>query len=92
MKKNSAVLSANTNRNTTKHLLIWAVVVGAILAIPFFSQAPWSIQDYLFAGVVLYGAAFLYEVASKKMQTTHRYMLAGVVLLIIVLIWGWAVA
>jgi uncharacterized membrane protein YfhO len=80
----------NTN-NTKKRLGIWAIVVMAILMIPFLTNAPWTGSDYIFAGVVLFVLATAYELITRNLKNKfHHVLVGGAILLIIVLIIGWA--
>jgi uncharacterized membrane protein YfhO len=77
--------------NTKKRLTIWAVVVIAILMIPFLTNAPWTGSDYVFAGIVLFILATAYELITKNLKNKlHHVFVGGAILLIIVLIIGWA--
>lgn len=77
----------------TQRLSMWAVVVTAILLIPLLARAPWTMFDFVFAGGVLFGAATIYEVATKnRSEKTYRMTVAAVVLIGVLAIWAWAVA
>jgi hypothetical protein len=80
------------SNNVVQRLGIWAVIVGAILLIPLLGKAPWTMGDFIFAGVVLFGAATIYEVMTKKMDRAHRIAVGFAVAMVVFLIWGWAVA
>lgn len=80
-------------KNTAKRLSTWAAIVAAILAIPLLARAPWTGSDFVFAGVVLFGSATVYEFATRNTRSTTRRLAVGAaVLAIVVLIWAWAVA
>ncbi len=77
---------------TLKRLGVWALVVAAILAIPFFGKWPWTSSDFIFAGTVLFGAATLFELVTSQMKNkTHRIVVGVGVLGLVLLIWAWAV-
>ena len=85
--------STTITRNTMKRLSIWALVVIGILLIPYMANFPWSVSDFVFAGGVLFGAATLYEITTMKIHNqNHRIAVGAAVLLVVFLIWGWAVA
>lgn len=80
-------------KKTQKRLTIWAVVVAGILLIPFVTRAPWSAADYIFAGVVLFGAATIFEFVTKNIKEKMYKIAVGIaVLFVLMLIWAWAVA
>ncbi len=82
-----------TRKNIKKRLGIWAVIVAAVLLIPFVSRAPWSLGDYILAGVVLFGAASIYEFATKNaVDKKYRIIVALVILGFLMLFQAWAVA
>lgn len=82
-----------SHTNTTKRLTIWAMVVAGILSIPFLAQAPWTAFDFIFAGIVLFGSATVYEVSTRNMKNTmHRVAVAIAVLAFLVLVQAWAAA
>ncbi len=80
----------------TKHLqkrfTLWAVIVGGILMIPLIAQFPWSMGDFILAGLVLYGAAAGYEItASYFKKRLFRILIAIGAISGVILVWGWAV-
>lgn len=82
-----------TSINVTKRLGVWAFVVALILLIPLVGQAPWTLMDFIFSGVVLFSLATSYEVVTQHMtKRTHRIATGIIVLFILMLIWAWAVA
>jgi hypothetical protein len=77
----------------TKRMSVWALVVAAILLIPYLGNAPWTTMDYVFASVVLLSSASSYEIITERMKDKiHRIGVGIAVLAVVVLIWGWAVA
>lgn len=81
-----------TMPQTSKRLAIWAVVVAVILSIPFVTGAPWTVMDYAVAGVILFGAASVYEFATAKMSDrNHRIITAVGVSAVVLMIWVLAV-
>jgi hypothetical protein len=57
-------------QNITRRLIVWAVVVALILLIPlvamqFTSEVNWTLSDFVFAGVLLFGTGLTYELARK---------------------------
>lgn len=80
-------------KNLPKRLSIWAAVVAAILMIPFVAQMPWSAGDFIFAGVVLFGLATVYELATRNIKNVkYRVIVGAVIVTVLILIWAWAVA
>ena len=63
----------------TKRLTVWALIVTAILLIPYLGKFPWTASDFIFSGVVLFGSAAVYEFTTKNMGSkTHRIAVAVV--------------
>lgn len=87
----------NTNiimqRNIKKRLRMWAIVVAAVLMIPFLAKAPWTVGDFVFAGVVLFSCATVYEFTTRNMSNKmHRIAVGLAVLAFIALVIAWAAA
>lgn len=79
--------------NVLKRIGIWALIVSFILLIPLLGQAPWTLMDFIFAGVVLFGLATFYEVVTLYMtKRTHKIAAGFAVFMMLMLIWAWAVA
>ena len=58
-------------QNITRRLFVWAVVVALILLIPlvamqFTSEVNWTLSDFVFAGVLLFGTGLTYELVARK--------------------------
>jgi hypothetical protein len=81
-------------QNLIRRLSIWAIVVAVILIVPFLamrfdwsvpdpgSPAPekvnWSLFDFVFAGTLLFGAAFSYELVARKGSTIAYRAAVGI--------------
>ncbi len=80
-------------KNITKRFLVWALIVSAILMIPVLANFPWTARDFIFAGVVLYGSAATYELLTRNLSDkTQKIAVGFAVLMVVLLIWAWAVA
>jgi DNA-binding PadR family transcriptional regulator len=58
-------------QNITRRLMVWAVVVALVLFIPlvamqFTSEVNWTLSDFVFAGVLLFGTGLTYELVARK--------------------------
>lgn len=79
--------------NTSKRLVLWALAVAAIQMIPFLGRFPWTLNDYVFASVVLFSAAMIFELTIKQVKNnTYRIALGFGILGGVLMIWAWAVA
>ena len=59
--------------------------------IPLLTKAPWTSGDFIFAGVILYSLATIYELTTRKMTNNkHKLAVAVALLAAIVSIIGWA--
>lgn len=80
-------------KNIIKKLSIWAIVVVGILMIPVVTKAPWTSSDFIFAGIVLFGCATVYELATRNMSNRNHRILVGIaVIAFIGLVIAWAAA
>jgi hypothetical protein len=68
-------------KKTTKRLMVWAITVAVILLIPFLTNMPWTGSDFVFAGVLLFGSAFVYEMLTKDLVDSRRRKITGLVVL-----------
>jgi hypothetical protein len=82
-----------SSAKSVKKIAIWAVVVACILSIPLLGNAPWTLGDYIFAGSVLFAAGVVYELLARNMKNNlQRIVIGAIILFLLLLIWGWAVA
>ncbi len=80
-------------KNVKKRLSVWAIVVAGVLMIPFLGKLPWTRGDFVFAGVVLFGLATIYEVSTKNMNNKmHRIAVGVAVAALLILVQAWAAA
>jgi hypothetical protein len=76
-----------------RRLAIWAAVVAAILTIPVIAMRVsdawnWDLFDFIFAAVVLFGAALAYElVASRGGTAAYRIAVGVSVVTALLLVW-----
>lgn len=76
-----------------KKLSIWAIIVVGVLMIPLLTSAPWTMRDFVLAGVVLFGSATLYELLASKINNRYFRIVVGFAVgLLVIAIWAWAVA
>ncbi len=84
-------MNTKETKNIKKRLMVWAIIVTAILMIPFLAKAPWTESDFAFAGVVLFSLASVYELTTRNMKNKmHHIIVAMVLLFLIMLILAWA--
>lgn len=75
-------------RNIKKRLSVWALIVAAVLLIPYFFMPLWTPGDFVFAAVVLFGSAFVYEMVTKNMANYNHRLTAGfIVAAVLAFIW-----
>lgn len=51
-------------RMSRRRIAVWAAA-ALVLLLPLVTGAPWSLSDYLFAGILLFGSLGAYEVAAR---------------------------
>lgn len=87
------IMKEDTMQNMTKRLLIWAVVVALVLLVPliamqFRTEVNWTLFDFVFMGVLLFGAAVAYEVVARKMPNgMYRAAVGMAVTASVLLVW-----
>ncbi len=71
-------------------MLLTALVLLLIplIAIQFTNEVKWTVFDFVAAGVLFFGTAFLCELALRKVKkTNHRIVICAVLLILLFLIW-----
>jgi hypothetical protein len=81
-------------RNITRRLVVWGIIVALLLLVPlvamqFSDEVNWTRSDFVVAGVLLFGSALIYELATKNMTSTKNRLALGIVVAA-VLLWLWA--
>ena len=75
-------------------LKIILITVFFILMIPLVasqlnSDVNWDIQDYIIAGLILFGAGFLIHIAFNRLKTVkHRTIIIIVLFVLLLLLWA----
>lgn len=68
---------------------IAALLVLPLIAMQFTSEVMWGPEDFAFAGILLIGAAAIFELAAWKVRDlTGRLVLAAVLAGTVLLIWA----
>ncbi|HEX6173631.1 MAG TPA: hypothetical protein VF089_06420 [Candidatus Binatia bacterium] len=81
-------------QNITKRLRVWAIIVALLLLVPlvamqFTDEVVWTRSDFVVAGVLLFGSALVYELATRNMSHAKKRIAVGIVV-VVVLLWLWA--
>lgn len=85
-------------QNITKRLIVWAVIVAIILLIPLVLTLlgsgvdgegwHWTLSDFVFMGVLLFGAGLAYELVARKMSNgAYRAAVGVAVAAAVLLVW-----
>jgi hypothetical protein len=90
-------------QSTTKRLSAWAVIVLLMLLVPFFAmrfhlksydpgsgfeEIAWTVRDFIFAAIALYGAGFAYIMVTRNTSDSKRRLIIGIIVfLILAFIW-----
>jgi hypothetical protein len=73
--------------NNRKIYIVLAVVV--ILLVPYVLNAPWTISDYIIAGILLLSTGFIFETVTSRVNNPRKKIIAGMgVLLVAAYIWA----
>ena len=81
---------------TRRNLFIFGTITLLILTIPlvamqYTNEVNWTIGDFIFAGVLLFGSGAFYEFVSRNMQNPRRKLFVGlVVIFFVLLVWAGA--
>ncbi len=71
-----------------KRIITVLILIIAILLVPWIWQWPWTASDFIIAGVLLFGTAFLYELAVRKGGSrAYRAAVCSGVIAGLMLIW-----
>jgi hypothetical protein len=75
----------HNTRINTKRLTAWAAITGGILLIPliamqFSEDVTWTVFDFIFAGILLFGAGLAFELVTSRMRNTAYLAATGVAL------------
>jgi hypothetical protein len=65
-------------QNITRRLVVWAAAVALILLVPLLARAPWSLADFVVAGVLLFGTGLTYELVARKGGTIAYRAAVGI--------------
>lgn len=80
-------------QNITKRISMWAMVVILLLMVPlvamqFNNEMAWTVFDFVFAGVILFGSGLTYElIARKGGNTAYRVAVGIAVVAALLLVW-----
>lgn len=66
----------------------FAVVTALLLLIPLILNFPWSLFDFIVMGILLFGTGVAYELITRKVGKDRRIIVAVVLLIAFLLIWG----
>lgn len=65
------------------------LAIVCILALPYIFNAPWTLFDYIVAGILLCATAVVFEIVTSRITTQKKKIIAGVsVILIAIYIWA----
>jgi hypothetical protein len=74
-----------------QNIRLFGIVLGVafLLLIPLIAGFPWTLLDYVVAGIMLSGTGLLCELVMRKVKKLgYRIILCGVILSTLVLIWA----
>lgn len=80
------------NEATKRIVLLFAatltVLLVPVVAMQFTSEVNWSPDDFLVAGVLLFGAAVLADLALRKIRSKGKRMaVVAIILMALMLVW-----
>jgi hypothetical protein len=72
-----------------KRLIGIVLAVVILLLIPLIANFPWSVEDFVIAGILLFGTGFLCELVLRKVNRKgYRMILCAAILFGLFLIWA----
>lgn len=72
-------------RNVVKRLGVWLLITGGILMIPLIANFPWTVSDFVFGFILLFGSASAYEMLTRSMADGGRRARIGLAVLFVLL-------
>ncbi len=70
-------------------LVATALLLVPLIAMQFTNEVIWTINDFLGAGVLLYGTGFFIELAIRKVKKSNvRFLVIFGILLVLFLVWA----
>ncbi|HQQ82665.1 MAG: hypothetical protein U0289_14090 [Cyclobacteriaceae bacterium] len=80
------------NKETKRTILLFAATLTVLLvpfiAMQFTSEVNWSPGDFLVAGVLLFGAALLADLALRKIRSKGKRMaVVAIIMMALILVW-----
>lgn len=71
-----------------KRLVGIVLTVAVLLLIPLIGRAPWSVFDFVVAGILLLGTGLVFELVMRTVKRTkHRIAACAVILASFLLVW-----
>jgi hypothetical protein len=68
---------------------IIAMITGLLLLIPLLARFPWTLSDFIIAGVLLFGTGSLFVLLARLTRNKmYRLAIAVVVFIIFFLVWA----
>lgn len=86
-------MKATEQRTLKQSIVLLLAVTCAVLVIPLVATIlttdfDWGIEDFLFAGLIIFNAGFIYERGIRTItDSTHRIIAAAFLVIIVALIW-----
>ena len=86
--KNNYVMKTQDKRLIGILMFVSLVLLVPFIAMQFTREVSWTIHDFIIAGVLLFGTAFILELILRKVKTKqNRLLLSIFVLVLLLLIW-----
>lgn len=78
-------------KTTRLHLIFIGITIllfVPLVAMQFTTEVNWTVSDFIFAAILLYGTGMVCELVLRKVKTTQkRILICGAVLAALVLLW-----
>jgi hypothetical protein len=83
------MLNTIQTKTTTRNIIRIALVTGGLLLIPLLGNWPWTLGDFVIAGVLLFGTGLVYELLIKRVRdSSYRIYLAIALAIAFLLVWA----
>jgi len=76
--------------NLHRILLITVIILFIpLIAMQFTNDIAWTLSDFIIAGILLFSAGLIYQIATKKIKKQKHKIAIGILIgLILILIWA----
>lgn len=64
------------------------ILLVPLLAMQFTDEVKWDVRDFIIIGVILIGAALVFELVTTSVDAKHRAFIGVVIAVMVLMIWA----